>query len=97
MNKIIKLVKTYPFSVCFVLLYAILWIMLFLIPYRHPAGDIASGEGLVISIFIGYIIATISLITTISLAIFRREYIFYGYLSSFILLPILIVIVLTYF
>lgn len=91
-----KLVKRYPFSVCFALLYTIVWAVIFLIPLRHPAGDIAIGEASVFAVFLGYFVATISVITTISLAIVKREYMFYSYLSAFILLPVFIALILTY-
>lgn len=57
---------------------------------------VAHGEGLIYAVFLALFISAISLITTILLGIFKKENKFYGYLSAYVFLPVVVVLLQTY-
>ena len=93
MNQITTLIKKYPFSILFAFIYTCLWLLIFYITVKHN-GSIAGGEAAMYGIIFASMIAVISVIISILLAIFKKDNKFYGYLSAYILLPVVLAFLL---
>lgn len=100
MRRLTQLIRKHPFSMFFICLYSFMWILIFRMGYINnniSNGErVAHGEGLIYAIFLALFISAISLIITILLGIFKKENRFYGYLSGYVFLPVIVVLLNIY-